>query len=129
MGIDHDAVAGEVVVLHEDLAEWLGAGAAAALEAFIGQLAQGFSMVTMEGVIVEREGLVEGLRGAGNAEPGMSIEIADIEVQYSRADCAVVRFREVHRGGRSRLTTAVLVADSGGRNGVRWRSVHETASS
>ncbi|MFB7724482.1 hypothetical protein [Nocardia sp. NPDC056100] len=126
-----DSVVDEVRVLHADLAEWLGtAGATAALERFVGQLDGEFSMVTLEGQIARYEELSAGLRGAGNAAPGVAIEITDIEVLHRTGDGVVVRFKEIHRSAgaeAARWTTAVLVADAAGRNGLRWRSVHETA--
>lgn len=118
--------------MHADLAEWLGTeGGAEALGRFVGQLDPEFSMVTLEGELVGREQLVAGLDGAGNAAAGLGIEIADIEVLQRSAGGVVVRFREIHRvgdGSSERWTTAVLVVDALGRNGLRWRNVHETAA-
>ncbi|RDI49922.1 hypothetical protein DFR68_106360 [Nocardia mexicana] len=101
------------------------------MERFAAQLHPDFSMVTVDGVIVPREQLLEGLRGAGGAASGLGIEIVDIEQLYRSPDGAVVRFKEVHRGPKgtaARLTTALLLPDPQARNGLRWRSVHETAA-
>ncbi|WP_067540776.1 hypothetical protein [Nocardia crassostreae] len=131
MSIDSDVVA-EVHALHDDLALWLGTpDAAEALERFLGQQHPEFSMVTQTGSVVARVALTDGLRGAGNTSPGLGIDIREIEILHRSADAVVVRFEEVHRhrgGARSRLTTALLLADPQDRNGLRWRSVHETAS-
>lgn len=132
MNSDYDVIAGEVRALHEDLAEWLGtAGADAAGARFIGQQHAEFSMVSLDGVILERATLAEGLAGAGNSAPGLVIDVVDIDVLHRSRECVVVRFKEIHRVGgaaRARRTTALLVTDSQARNGLRWRSVHETAS-
>ncbi|WP_067572838.1 hypothetical protein [Nocardia acidivorans] len=132
MNGDYEVIAGEVRALHGDLAQWLGTtGAAAAGARFIGQQHAEFSMVSLDGVILERAVLAEGLRRAGNSAPGLVIDVVDIEVLHRSPECAVVRFKEIHRAGgaeRSRLTTALLVADPAARNGLRWRSVHETAA-
>lgn len=132
MSIDYEAVVDEVRALHQDLADWLGtAGADEQGRRFIGQQHADFSMVTLDGAVLAREPLAEGLARAGNTTPGLVIEIADVDVLHRSADCAVVRFKEIHRvpgAARARVTTALLVADSQGRNGLRWRSVHETAT-
>lgn len=132
MSSDYTTVVDEVRALHRDLAAWLGtAGADEAGRRFIGQQHADFSMVTLDGVVLGREPLAAGLKGAGNSAPGLVIDVVDIEVLHQSGDCVVVRFREIHRGDegtRARLTTAVLVADSQARNGWRWRSVHETAA-
>lgn len=130
--IDHDALVAEIRTLHEDLARWLGRpDSADGLERFEAQTHDEFSMVVMQGSVVTREQLLAGLRGAGNSVPGLTIDIVDIEVLHRSAECAVARFREVHHrpeGAAARLTTALLVPDARGRNGLRWRSVHETAA-
>ncbi|UGT41250.1 DUF4440 domain-containing protein [Nocardia yamanashiensis] len=132
MTIDHEALVGEIRTLHDDLARWLGtADATDARERFEAQVHREFSMVSLEGAVIGREQLLSGLRGAGHAAPGLTIDIADIAVLHSSTDCAVARFREIHHGPdgpASRLTTAVLLPDPAARNGLRWRSVHETAA-
>lgn len=130
VSIDHGMLVDEIRTLHDDLAHWLGApDASDALARFEAQLHPEFSMVVLEGAVVAREQLVAGLRAAGHAAPGLTIDILDVDVLLLSADCAVARFREVHHlpdGPAARLTTAVLVP-AAGRNGLRWRSVHETA--
>ncbi|WP_040810978.1 hypothetical protein [Nocardia concava] len=124
-------VSDEIRVLHADLAEWLGnPDAKEALTRFVEQLDADFSMVTLDGEVVRREQLVAGLSAAQNAAPGLAIEISDIEILHRSDESAAVRFKEIHRSGdgsSDRWTTAILVPDSLGRNGLRWRSVHETA--
>ncbi|WP_306361764.1 DUF4440 domain-containing protein [Nocardia sp. CC227C] len=125
-----DALVREVRELHDDLGGWLGTADDAARERFLGQQHPDFSMVTLDGDILTRATLADRLRGAGGAVPGLRIDIDDIEILVRAAQTAVVRFRERHRHGEtvtSRLTTAVLLTDPAARNGLRWRSVHETA--
>lgn len=132
MSISYDAIVAEVRTLHNDLARWLGEpDAPEALDLFVGQLSPDFSMVVMQGVVVSLEQLRDGLTGAGNSTPGLTIDILDIDVLHRSADCAVVRFKEVHRrpdGPAERFTTATLLPDLQARNGLLWRSVHETAA-
>lgn len=132
MRIDHDTVVEEVHALHADLTRWLGTPAAPeALERFEAQQHRDFSMITLDGVVASRARLVEGLRNAGNAAPGLTIDIVDIEVLHQSTECVAVRFREVHHRTESvaeRLTSAVLLRDADARNGLRWRAIHETAA-
>ncbi|GAB4585049.1 hypothetical protein [Nocardia sp. IFM 10818] len=131
MSTDYDTIVDEIRTLHHDLALWLGtAGATAALDRFLTQQHPDFSMVTQTGMVVAREPLAAGLRGAGNSTPGLTIEVLDIEILHHSPDSTVARFKEVHRhpsGPRARFTTALLLADPEARNGLRWRTVHETA--
>ncbi|MEV6277869.1 hypothetical protein [Nocardia sp. NPDC051832] len=132
MSIEHDTIVGEVRALHEDLARWLGTpDAGDGLAAFTGQQHPDFTMVTLDGAVVPFAALAAGLAGAGNSTPGLTIDITDLDVLHRSAECAVVRFREVHHrpeGPVERLTTAVLLPDPQARNGLRWRAVHETAA-
>ncbi|MEC3953893.1 DUF4440 domain-containing protein [Nocardia sp. CDC153] len=128
--IDQELLVDEIKTLHDDLALWLGTSDAHdALERFGAQLSPAFSMVVMQGAVVARAQLLTGLKGAGYSMPGLTIDIVDIEVLHRANDCAVARFREIHHrpnGPAARLTTGLLVVDAAGRNGLRWRCVHET---
>lgn len=134
-GLASETVSAEYLVrevhhLHDDLGLWLGSEAA--LEVFtriVGQQHPDFSLVALDGSVVRLAQLTEELRGARNTLPGLVIQVVDVDVLVVGAECAVVRFRERHRSEPSieeRLTTAVLVADAGARNGWRWRALHET---
>lgn len=130
---DNDTIASEVRTLHDDLANWLGApDTSEALHRFTTQLHPDFSMVTQEGAVAARAQLVEGLNSAGNAAPGLTIDITDIEILHQSPDSATLRFKEIHHGPggpTARFTTALLLADPQARNGWLWRTVHETAAS
>ncbi|MEC3914491.1 DUF4440 domain-containing protein [Nocardia sp. CDC160] len=128
--IDQDLLVDEIKTLHDDLGRWLGMpDAHDGLERFGEQLHREFSMVVMQGAVVAREQLLKGLEGAGHSMPGLTIDIVDIEVLHRADDCAVARFREIHHrpdGPAARWTSGLLLADAAARNGLRWRSVHET---
>ncbi|MFI6869710.1 hypothetical protein [Nocardia sp. NPDC050406] len=130
MTINHDALVDEIHTLHADLASWLGTpDSADALERFIAQTHPDFSMVNVDGGVVRRESLCEGLRSAGHAAPGLTIDIVDLEVLHTSAESAVARFKEIHHtphGPTARLTTALLLPAPAARNGLLWRTVHET---
>jgi hypothetical protein len=67
---------------------------------------------------------MQGLGGARNAVPGLTIAIEELEVVTRTPDLVVCRFLERHSVGGLRRVTAVLVP-RGDR--LQWLAVHETA--
>ncbi|MFD0364330.1 hypothetical protein ACFQZZ_23055 [Nocardia sp. GCM10030253] len=132
MAIHHDTVVNEIHAMHADLARWIGApDEHEARDRFVTQLHRDCSLVVLEGAVVSLEQLLQLLDNAGNSLPGLTIDIVDLEILHRSDGCVVVRFREIHHrpdGPASRWTTALLLPDAQGRNGLRWRSVHETAA-
>ncbi|MFD0364327.1 nuclear transport factor 2 family protein [Nocardia sp. GCM10030253] len=116
-----------IEMLHADLAAWLGSNAAAEVfERFAAAQHEEFSMVTTSGEVLGRAELLSVLRGARNTQPGLKIDISEVQELAREGDTVVVRFLELHRvcGTEScRRVTAVLVADGAE---FRWRTVHET---
>ncbi|MFD6392285.1 hypothetical protein [Nocardia sp. NPDC060259] len=114
--------------LHADLARWLGTAAPdEVFDRFAAAQHPAFTMVTTAGEVVARDDLLTGLRAAHNAQPGLTIEITDIETVLDDGTTVVIRFLERHLVGgivTARRVTAVLVTD--GQGGLRWRTVHET---
>ncbi|MFD4181574.1 hypothetical protein [Rhodococcus sp. NPDC058514] len=123
-------IAREIEDHHAVLERWLGTVAdPALLTEFVAAHAPDFSLVTTEGRVVSGEELANSLRGAANADPGLQIAITAVEVLLATAEVSVARFHETHHtgdGSAVRVVTAVLVPETGARNGLRWRSVHET---
>ncbi|WP_342801412.1 hypothetical protein [Nocardia sp. No.11] len=114
--------------LHADLARWLGTAAPVEVfDRFAAAQHPDFTMVTTTGAVLARDELLTGLRGARNAQPGLAIEITELECLLDD-DTVVIRFLERHLSGdaaTARRVTAVLVPDD--RAGQqRWRTVHET---
>ncbi|WP_024806188.1 hypothetical protein [Nocardia sp. BMG51109] len=116
-----------VVELHSDLAEWLGSAAPPKVfDRFANALADDFSSVVTTGDAVDRDTLLAGLWSAGNAQPGLSIEITDVEEIVRAPRLVVARFvAENHLGDTvtRRRVTAVLRTDG---QLYSWLSVHET---
>ncbi|MBF6212593.1 nuclear transport factor 2 family protein [Nocardia puris] len=114
--------------LHDDLAAWLGSAAAPEVfERFAAAQHVDFTIVTVSGEIAHRTALLEGLGGARNTAPGLTIDVSDITVVARAGDQAVVRFLESHRRDghtSARRVTAVLLAQG---DSFRWLTVHETA--
>ncbi|MGW6374742.1 hypothetical protein ACWFRB_01590 [Rhodococcus sp. NPDC055112] len=117
---------------HAVLERWLGTVAdPALLTEFTGAHTADFSLVATDGHVVSVDQLADSLRGARGAVPGLRVVITAVEVQLATAEVAIARFTETHHaetgtGSGVRLVTAVLVPAPGARNGLRWRSVHET---
>ncbi|WP_328403761.1 hypothetical protein [Nocardia sp. NBC_00403] len=116
-----------VETLHADLAAWLGSDAAVEVfDRFAAAQHEEFSMVTTAGEVLGRAELLTGLRGARNIQPGLKIDISDVQELAREGNTVVVRFLEMHRlagTGSCRQVTAVLVAEG---PEFRWRTVHET---
>ncbi|WP_280227876.1 hypothetical protein [Nocardia farcinica] len=119
----------EVEAVHRLLATWLGTDAdPQVLDGFLATQHEDFSMVTVDGAVLGRKELRDGLRGARNSLPGLVIEISELEMVWHAGGLVVVRFVEGHRSGGAvefRRTTAVLAADPGRRD--RWLALQETA--
>jgi hypothetical protein len=117
---------------HAVLERWLGTAAdPVLLTEFIGAHTADFSLVTTDGHVVSGDQLADSLRGARGAVLGLRVVITAVEVQLATAEVAIARFTETHHtetgaGSGVRVVTAVLIPAPAARNGLRWRSVHET---
>lgn len=124
-------VQAELVAHHELLAGWLGSECEpGVLDDFHAAHTSDFELVGSDGAVVTAGELFDGLSRAGNARPGLRIDIRDVRIVADTAGFVLVRFTENHREGEqrtSRVVTALLRRDPGARNGLRWRHVHETA--
>lgn len=120
----------EVEHRHLLLATWIGSPARhAVLEELRDSLSADFCMVSLDGHVIAREGVLEGLAGAGNSRPGLRILISEVTVVVELADALLVRFLETHiehRHTASRQVSALLQADDAAPRGLRWRYLHET---
>ncbi|MQA07517.1 MAG: hypothetical protein GEU98_03010 [Pseudonocardiaceae bacterium] len=124
-------VADEIEQQHQVLARWLGSACdREVLDTLRAAHTADFSMVTTDGRAISLDTLLAGLAEAGNARPGLRIDVRDIEVLVTTDELIVARFVEVHSEGdrsASRRVSAALRPDDRARNGLRWRHVHETA--
>jgi hypothetical protein len=115
--------------LHSDLAEWMGSDAPPKVfDRFANALDEQFSAVTTVGQVVDRDALLAGVWSARNTQPGLDIEITDIEELAHSGTIVTVRFTAENLLGATRtrrLVTAILITAD---HGYLWRSVHETAA-
>jgi len=120
-------VVAEVERQHRLLASWLSSTAGpSVLEALRAAHADGFSMVTADGHVLDRPALLDWLAGAGNSRPGLRILTSDVAVVADLDGSVLVRFLETHveQGHTSsRRVTALLRRD---RTVLRWAHVQET---
>ncbi|MFI6046651.1 DUF4440 domain-containing protein [Nocardia sp. NPDC051321] len=125
----HPDLADVVEALHSDLAEWMGSNAPPKVfDRFANALHDEFSSVTTVGQIIDRDTLLAGVWSARNAQPGFTIEIADIEEIAQSGSLLTVRFTAENQQGDTRsrrLVTAILLNTD---HGYLWRWLHETTA-
>jgi hypothetical protein len=127
--LDTDSAVVEVHRFHDALASWLDAGDPADFEAIERAWAPDFTLINLDGAVVDRARLVAGLAGRGGTRPGLRIAIDEVGVLLRAPDAVVVTFRERHEHvgeATTRRTTAVLVADPSRAGMLLWSHVHET---
>ncbi|WP_433677692.1 hypothetical protein [Nocardia sp. CA-119907] len=121
----------EINDMHSDLARWIGSpDEFEARNRFVTQLHSEFSQISIDGSTLSHQQLHYLLDEIGYSAPGMTIDIRDVSVLHQSTYCVLVRFREIHHTpdlSSSRLVTALLLTDPLGRNGLKWRFVHEMA--
>ena len=125
----------EIVRQHRFLEGWL-AGTVPPAEEEFGRFAgahdDGFTLVTADGELLERERLLGGLRDAHGTRPGLKIRIGDVRLLGGEGPLLLAVFEERHEapgvGASARLNTAVLREDGSVRGGLRWTHMHETAT-
>ncbi|RDI42931.1 hypothetical protein [Nocardia mexicana] len=116
-----------VVALHSDLAEWLGTDAPPKVfDRFANALDDKFSAVVTTGDAVDRDTLLSGVWKSRNAQPGLEIDISDVEEIARASTLVILRFVAENRYADTttrRRVTATLITDG---QLYFWRSVHET---
>jgi hypothetical protein len=120
--------------LHEFLAGWF-TGTLEDVDSIFARFTEvvhpHFTMIVPSGELLDRETVVDSIRGAHRSAPeGFTIEIQRLVHRWVSGDTLVVTYEEHHRTERetanSRVSTALLVRDATTRGGVQWRHLHET---
>lgn len=91
-------------------------------------LAAEFSMVTPDGIRLDRDGVLSSFEAA-SAPPDFRISISGIRVLWEAGDSVLLQYiEEQYRDRRTtrRLSTALLTAESKAPGGIVWRYLHET---
>ncbi|WP_312525637.1 DUF4440 domain-containing protein [Comamonas sp.] len=121
-----------VHAVHE-LIQTIFAGEPGMARAAMGQLmpvfAEGFSMVTTAGAVVQLPQVAAMFQQAAGGRPGLRIEISEVATVWQAASSVALRYKETHHlNGTSTARWATAIVDCADGD-VRWHSLHETALS
>ncbi len=121
-----------VHAVHE-LIQTIFAGEPGMARAAMGQLmpvfAEGFSMVTTAGAVVQLPQVTVMFQQAAGGRPGLRIEISEVATVWQAASSVALRYQETHHlngSATARWATAIVDCADGD---VRWHHLHETALS
>ncbi|WP_423935888.1 DUF4440 domain-containing protein [Comamonas sp. 23] len=116
--------------VHE-LIQTIFAGAPGMARAAIDQLmpvfAEGFSMVTTAGAVVQLPQVAAMFQQAAAGRPGLRIEISEVSSVWQAASSVALRYQETHHlNGTAMVRWATAIVDCAD-GAVRWQYLHETA--
>jgi hypothetical protein len=117
----------EIESLHAAFVD-LFTGRSRGIERCADALAPAFSMVTPDGVRLDRAAVLAGLEAA-TAPSDFRISISSIRVLWEAGDSVLLQYIEEQYRDRKttrRLSTALLTAEARAPCGVVWRHLHET---
>jgi len=100
-----------------------GDAARAATQTLMQVFAEGFSMVTTGGRIVDRAQVQQVFEGAAGGRPGLQIAVDEVQPVWHAGQHVALRYRETHVLD-ARYSTAILEVTV---SGVLWHALHETA--
>ena len=116
----------EVVDLHQ-LIEARFARGEGSVDTMMQRFVPSFSMVSPAGLQFGLQDVEQLFERNTGSQPGLNIELTDLETLHQWADGALVRYREIHsaegKDDTVRVSTALLVLEAGR---VKWRHLHET---
>ncbi|HKN52421.1 MAG TPA: DUF4440 domain-containing protein [Amycolatopsis sp.] len=124
-----DQVEDAVAHQHRLLAEWLGSRADQAVLAELRAAhTADFTLVTIDGEVLDRDTLFAALEAAAGAQPGLRIDITDVTVVARLEDALLVRFLETHLRREQATARRVTALLRSGEGPLRWAYVHETTA-
>jgi hypothetical protein len=122
----------EIEALHQFFEDWLSGErpeTAAAFRRVDRALRPGFRLVHPSGAERSRDDILTGLRGAHGSQPGLTIEIRNVQLCGAGAQLLAATYEEWQRSADTedgRLSTVVFARHPEAPHGLRWRHVHET---
>lgn len=122
----------EIEVLHQFFEGWLSGERPETKEAFRRvdrALAPAFRLLHPSGTERSRDDILTGLRGAHGSQPGLTIEIRNVQLCGAGAQLLAATYEEWQRSADTedgRLSTVVFARHPEAPHGLRWRHVHET---
>lgn len=125
-GNDMNGYMQEVIDLHI-LIEATFAKGERRTEAMLQRFHPDFSMITPAGVQVSLEQLAALFNQRAGSQPGLTIEVSDMETLAEWPEGAVIRYQETHQipeqSEKKRISTALFSLEG---ERVLWRHLHET---
>nr|WP_314482752.1 DUF4440 domain-containing protein [uncultured Pseudomonas sp.] len=116
----------EVIDLHALIEAWFARGEGA-VEAMVERFQPEFTMVAPSGQQVDLQAVEQLFEHKAGSQPGLVIELRELETLHQWAEGAMVRYREIHCVNGSdetvRVSTALLLQVE---DQVKWRHLHET---
>lgn len=114
----------EVIEHHRFIESWLN-GTATGLGGFFDMHTPDFTWYDPDGAMLTLRDLRTAMEKAHGTVPGLHIQIVEPRVLLDRDDLAVVTYEE-HHPDSTRRAVAIMVPAPDARNGLLWRSLHET---
>lgn len=97
------------------------------IEAMLKRFHPDFSMITPTGVQVSLEEVAALFSQRTGSQPGLTIEVSDMETLVTWPEGAMIRYQETHRtpenSEKKRISTALFRLEG---ERVLWRHLHET---
>jgi hypothetical protein len=122
----------EIVELHQFFEAWF-TGKLSQTETdytrFAQVMATGFTMVSPDGVLLDRDPLLKSLYDAHNKRRDTRIWIKNVQLRQQHGDIFIVTYEEWQSEKdvqTARLSTVVFRQKSDAPNGLEWLLVHET---
>lgn len=88
-----------------------------------------FTIVTAEGVVIDREGITQYIRDGHGSRPNFRIWTENVSLKQQFDTVLIVTYEEwqtINHVTTSRTSTVVFKVDSNLPNGLRWLHVHES---
>lgn len=121
----------EILHAHDLIKAWLGNPQAKeeVCDSLLARFSPDYSMVTLQGGLLNFSALADFFRAQRGARPGLEIEITALSLLAESAAGATVTYQELqHQPGKNstlRVSTAVLEKRCDGQ--IIWRHLQETA--
>lgn len=122
----------EIESLHQFFEGWLSGSLPetdAAFRRLHRALAPAFRLLHPSGKERSRNDILTGLRGAHGSQPGLTIDIRNVQLCGTGEQLLAATYEEWQRSADTedgRLSTVVFARHPEGPNWLRWRHVHET---
>jgi len=123
----------EIIELHQFFTDWF-AGRLSQSEVHFARFSQviadGFALITPDGVLIERDTLQDRIFAGYGQRPDFHVWIKNPQIRHRQDDIIVVTYEEWQRtsegGQTARLSTAIFRENDNTPNGLEWLHVHET---